>query len=69
VVRALAKEAGCRMMAISPSDVMDMVVFLLHFFQSANTLKTVCWRGGEASQSGFRTCSPAVTMCDLPRRN
>lgn len=25
VVRALAKEAGCRMMAISPSDVMDMV--------------------------------------------
>ncbi|KAF7363385.1 AAA domain-containing protein [Mycena sanguinolenta] len=26
VVRALAKEAGCRMMAISPSDVMDMYV-------------------------------------------
>ena len=25
VVRALAKEAGCRMLAISPSDVMDMV--------------------------------------------
>lgn len=25
VVRALAKEAGCRMMAVSPSDVMDMV--------------------------------------------
>ena len=25
VVRALAKEAGCRMIAISPSDVMDMV--------------------------------------------
>lgn len=25
VVRALAKEAGCRMMTISPSDVMDMV--------------------------------------------
>lgn len=25
VVKALAKEAGCRMMAISPSDVMDMV--------------------------------------------
>jgi ATP-dependent 26S proteasome regulatory subunit len=25
VVRALAKEAGCRMMIISPSDVMDMV--------------------------------------------
>ncbi|KAK0210669.1 hypothetical protein DFS33DRAFT_1378651 [Desarmillaria ectypa] len=26
VIRALAKEAGCRMMAISPSDVMDMYV-------------------------------------------
>ncbi|KAF8212302.1 hypothetical protein K438DRAFT_1663065 [Mycena galopus ATCC 62051] len=26
VVRALAKEAGCRMMAVSPSDVMDMYV-------------------------------------------
>ncbi|KAJ6630739.1 hypothetical protein B0H10DRAFT_1982677 [Mycena sp. CBHHK59/15] len=26
VVRALAKDAGCRMMAISPSDVMDMYV-------------------------------------------
>lgn len=25
VVRALAREAGCRMMVISPSDVMDMV--------------------------------------------
>lgn len=25
VVRALAKEAGCRMLSISPSDVMDMV--------------------------------------------
>ena len=25
VVRALAKEAGCRMLAISPSDIMDMV--------------------------------------------
>ena len=25
IVRALAKEAGCRMLAVSPSDVMDMV--------------------------------------------
>lgn len=25
VVKALAKEAGCRMLAIKPSDVMDMV--------------------------------------------
>lgn len=25
VVRALAKEAGCRMLMVSPSDVMDMV--------------------------------------------
>lgn len=28
VVRALAKEAGCRMLMVSPSDVMDMVRFL-----------------------------------------
>lgn len=27
VVRALAKEAGCRMLAIQPSDVMDMVSY------------------------------------------
>jgi SpoVK/Ycf46/Vps4 family AAA+-type ATPase len=32
VVRALAKEAGCRMLAISPSDVMDMV--MIAFSQS-----------------------------------
>lgn len=31
--RALAKEAGCRMMVISPSDVMDMVSF--SFFVNA----------------------------------
>lgn len=28
VVRALAKEAGCRMLMVSPSDVMDMVRLL-----------------------------------------
>lgn len=28
VVRALAKEAGCRMLMVSPSDVMDMVCLL-----------------------------------------
>lgn len=34
VVRALAKEAGCRMLAISPSDVMDMVlvIYSLHIY-------------------------------------
>lgn len=31
VVRALAKEAGCRMLAVTPSDVMDMVRRLPHF--------------------------------------
>ena len=30
VVRALAKEAGCRMLAISPSDVMDMVIIIFY---------------------------------------
>jgi ATP-dependent 26S proteasome regulatory subunit len=30
VVRALAKEAGCRMLAVSPSDVMDMVKFFVY---------------------------------------
>jgi DNA replication protein DnaC len=37
VVRALAKEASCRMLAISPSDVMDMVrhpVFFLEISRS-----------------------------------
>ena len=28
VVRALAKEAGCRMLVVSPSDIMDMVRFI-----------------------------------------
>lgn len=27
IVRALAKDAGCRMLAITPSDIMDMVCF------------------------------------------
>ena len=40
LVRALAKEAGCRMLAISPSDVMDMVRFQLH-------------RGGNEIDSGL----------------
>jgi len=31
VVRALAKEAECRMLAVSPSDVMDMVSFYLFY--------------------------------------
>lgn len=31
VVRALAKEAGCRMLMVSPSDVMDMVCVLRNF--------------------------------------
>lgn len=37
VVRALAKEAGCRMLAIKPSDVMDMVrPVLAHRVLSSN---------------------------------
>jgi ATP-dependent 26S proteasome regulatory subunit len=32
VVRALAKEAGCRMLVVSPSDVMDMVSTTFFFF-------------------------------------
>jgi len=32
VVRALAKEAGCRMLVVSPSDVMDMVSVTPPFF-------------------------------------
>lgn len=37
VVRALAKEAGCRMMAVSPSDVMDMVCPNLRLFVPSNS--------------------------------
>lgn len=37
VVRALAKEAECRMLAVSPSDVMDMVSFYL-FYLAARSL-------------------------------
>lgn len=32
VVRALAKEAGCRMLAVAPSDVMDMVCTVMGLF-------------------------------------
>lgn len=48
VVRALAKEAGCRMLMISPSDVMDMVRIRHKIIYS--TLKTclVCRRRREA---------------------
>jgi cell division protease FtsH len=48
VVRALAKEAGCRMLAISPSDVMDMVlvvhslrIYLADLFLSFSTWERV----------------------------
>ena len=33
VVRALAKEAGCRMLAVQPSDVMDMVCLSTYAFK------------------------------------
>lgn len=36
-MRALAKEAECRMLAVSPSDVMDMVSFYL-FYLAARSL-------------------------------
>jgi ATP-dependent 26S proteasome regulatory subunit len=42
VVRALAKEAGCRMLAISPSDVMDMVRGFMTSFDYA-WLTFVCF--------------------------
>lgn len=44
VVRALAKEAGCRMLAVSPSDVMDMVRIILHFLSQCYglTVPLVC---------------------------
>lgn len=34
VVRALARDAGCRMLSVQPSDIMDMVSFL-HIFKSS----------------------------------
>ncbi|KAG2746647.1 AAA-domain-containing protein [Suillus brevipes Sb2] len=38
VVRALAKEAGCRMLIISPSDVMDMAKSLLKPFSRSHAV-------------------------------
>lgn len=38
VVRALAKEAGCRMLVVSPSDIMDMV----RYIQSITVLTGLC---------------------------
>jgi len=71
VVRALAKEAGCRMMAISPSDVMDMVMSspLFTSFWYADYIHTVRRRRRKACEGGLFTCSQALAMCRLPRRD
>jgi|ERR1700722_5321509 len=74
VARALAKEAGCRMLAINPSDVMDMVIF---FYSSTLPLKGVLicnkmavrWRRREACQVHLQTRTPVVAMCCVSRRD
>ncbi len=62
VVRALAKEAGCRMMAVSPSDVMDMVSRLLQFFQGFSLLS---YSMLEKARSLSRLFSPLLESCHL----
>ena len=70
VVRALAKEAGCRMLAIKPSDVMDMVRPLLTWRALCLVLmylSTVRRRRREARESSLLTCAQALAMRRLHR--
>lgn len=76
VVRALAKEAGCRMLAVTPSDVMDMVR------RSAQTpphprqqysiiclIHVVRRRRREARPLTILACPPTLSLRRLHRRN
>ena len=69
VVRALAKEAGCRMLVVSPSDIMDMVGPATPFFCPL-TNDIVCQYVGEGEKlvravfSLARRLSPCVVFID-----
>ena len=67
VVRALAKEAGCRMLAISPSDVMDMVCDSKALPESGLTLPKYVGEGEKLVRSVFslaRRLAPCVVFID-----
>jgi len=66
VVRALAKEAGCRMLAISPSDVMDMVIISRRDPFQCSHLVLVRWRRRKACEGCFFSRSAVVSLCGLP---
>jgi ATP-dependent 26S proteasome regulatory subunit len=69
MARALAKEAGCRMMVISPSDVMDMVhpFFACARVQVPDAVAAVCRRGREARQVRLHSSAPARAVRCLHR--
>ena len=69
VVRALAKEAGVRMMTISPSDVMDMVRRLSSLDQCLLTTFPVCRRRREARSRRLLPRAPPCSLRRLPRRD
>jgi ATP-dependent 26S proteasome regulatory subunit len=67
VVRALAKEAGCRMLAISPSDVMDMVCDSKALLESGLTFPKYVGEGEKLVRSVFslaRRLAPCVVFID-----
>jgi SpoVK/Ycf46/Vps4 family AAA+-type ATPase len=70
VAKALAKEAGCRMMAINPSDVMDMVLFQLSRLLMKTLNKVGSQYVGEGEKlvksvfSLARRLSPCVVFLD-----
>lgn len=68
VVRALAKEAGCRMLVVSPADVMDMVrSFRIIFGTSLLTIGKYVGEGEKLVKAVFsiaRKLSPCVVFLD-----
>ena len=64
VVRALAKEAECRMLAVSPSDVMDMASFTIRSVaRGSNWL--ISFSTSAKGKSWSKLCSPSPE--DSPR--
>ena len=71
VVRALAKEAGCRMLAVQPSDVMDMVRIKSRNFicLSDPFAFPVRRRRRKARPLSLLPRTSPLSLCRLPRRD